>query len=423
MEKTDDVFANEDLDGTGEWTDPLKMKIFGVGGAGGSIVDRMKLDNLERVEMCVINTDGQALQSSPIAEKWLLGRGVTRGLSAGGEASIGRAAAEADAEGLKELVSGPNLIFIVAGLGGGTGSGAAPVLARLARDAGAVVICFAPMPFCNEGSKRREQAEQSLQELQSICHAVVRLPNDLLLQELDEDATVMEAFDLADRWIFEGIHAIWTMVFKTGMINVDFAGLRSALNVGTGVTLFGTGYGSGTDFVGDALSALERCPLLVLPENRFNRQIQQMILHLSGGPDLSMARVNQVMEYVKETFGCKSSVLIGANIDGASNKSLRITVLGVCAGATEENPVEDENASPPEEGRNALRRVVQPAEINSHKGGRLPEPVIPSQQFEFSFQKEHERRGFFERSDVNKYEGQDLDIPTFIRRGIRIHLK
>ena len=182
----------------------IRLKIIGLGGAGNNAVDRLKLDNLTRVNLAVVNTDSQVLSISPLEEQLLIGRATTRGLGAGGEAEIGRQAAEADRAQLAQLAGGADLIFLLAGLGGGTGSGATPVLAEVAAEAGAVVIAFVTLPFTFEGQRRHRQADESLSRLREICHAVIPLPNDVLLQQMDEDASVLDAFALADQWISRG---------------------------------------------------------------------------------------------------------------------------------------------------------------------------------------------------------------------------
>lgn len=397
----------------------LTVKIIGVGGAGANAVDRLQLEDLGHVGLAVVNTDGQALASSPIGEKVLLGRQVTRGLSAGGEASIGKQAADSDRDALARLVKGVDLVFLVAGLGGGTGSGAAPVLADIAVQNGAMVICFATLPFSREGTRRVKQAEEAVQKLRGICHAVIRLPNDILLQQVSEDATVMEAFAVADGWIDAGVRAIGGLLFETGLINVDYAALRGALGRTGGQTLFGTGYGDGKDYVEAALRDLENCPLLSLPENRFGRRTDSLVVNLTGGPDLSMAQVNHVMEYIQETFGCRDSLVLGANINGGNGSSLRITVLGSSGHPA---AVSKRGFEPVQAVNHAVERDLEAARSKTRRHVEAAERHR-TEQSEFAFQREDQRRGVFEDSGVNLHEGEDLDIPTYLRRGIRIHLR
>jgi cell division protein FtsZ len=393
----------------------LRVKIIGIGGAGGNAVDRIKLDDLGQVALAVVNTDTKSMASSPIQEKLLVGRSITRGLSTGGEAEIGRKAAEEDAALIEKMVDGVDLVFLLAGLGGGTGSGCAPVVAKAASKAGALVLAFVTMPFTREGERRRKQAEDALAELRQCCDAVIALPNDMLLQQIDEKATVLEAFAIADEWVSRGVKAIWGMLFQSGMINVDFATLRSAFHYRGGKTLFGLGCGEGEDCVKKALADLELCPLLHLPDYKYAKA-DSLILNICGGPNLAMSQVNEIMDAVCEKFGSRQNTVLGAVIDGAMRDSIRITVIGTTdvSGAGQSQRA---SASRPamQAAPNARSSAPAPAEEEAR---RLDERAS---QHEFNFQN-GEERGFFDATETNLYNGEDLDIPTFLRRGIRVQL-
>lgn len=205
----------------------LKIKIIGVGGAGTNAVDGLKLDDLGDVRLAAINTDAQALNQSPLAEKLIIGRSVTRGLGAGGELEIGKAAAESDRDAIARLIGDMDLIILVVGLGGGTGSAAAQVVAELAAKTDALVLAFATLPFSFEGARRKRIAEESIGDLRQLVHGLIPLPNDVLLQEGEEDTSVLNAFAVADRWIGRGVNSLCAMLLKTGLINQDFSSLRS----------------------------------------------------------------------------------------------------------------------------------------------------------------------------------------------------
>lgn len=403
----------------------IRIKIIGVGGAGNNAVDRLKLDNLGHVDLAVVNTDSKTLSVSPIHEKLMIGRTITRGLSAGGEADIGKQAAEADKALLEKLVDGVDLVFLLAGLGGGTGSGAAPVIAEVASAAGAVVIAFVTQPFTREGARRQKQAEDSLTLLRSSCHAVIALPNDVLLQQVDENANLMEAFALADEWISRGVGAIWSMLFQNGLINVDFATLQNAFRFRGGKTLFGIGTGQGEDCVRKALADLELCPLLHLPEYRYSRRADSLIVNVTGGTDLSLSQVHQIMDTVCEKFGSRDNTVLGALIDDELQQEIRITVIGATdlgtgsgkgtrLGVRRPVSVSTPVASPVDRG----------PEIEVPYGTPKDASVVPGTraQDEFDFPREEESRGFFEKTEANLYNGEDLDVPTFLRRGIKITL-
>jgi cell division protein FtsZ len=394
-----------------------RIKIIGIGGAGNNAVDRIKLNDLSQVGLVAINTDTKSMSASPIQEKILIGRSLTRGLSAGGEAEIGRKAAEEDMGLIEKAVNGVDLVFILAGLGGGTGSGAAPVVAKAADKAGAVVLAFVTMPFTREGERRRKQAEDALTELRECCHAVIALPNDVLLQQVDEKATVLEAFAVADQWIASGVKAIWSMLFQSGLINVDFATLRGAFRYRGGKTLFGIGCGSGEDCVQKALADLELCPLLHLPDYKYAKA-DSLIIHVSGGPNLAMSQINQIMDAVCDKFGSRQNTVLGAAIDGNMKDSIRITVIG----ATDVG----NGATARVQRRQAATQSVPPLAQNAPEdekasAERLANMAAYTKQHEFDFQNE-ENRGFFDSTEQNLYNGEDLDVPTFLRRGIRIQI-
>src|SRR5580658_8595442 len=219
----------------------VAIKLVGVGGAGSNAVDRLKMESLDRLQLAVINTDHQALASSPVQDKVLIGMATTRGLGAGGDPDLGREAAEADREKIATVVKDCDLVFLLAGMGGGTGSGASPIVAEIAAEQGALVIAFVTMPFSFEGGRRLKQAEEGLRALRQVCDAVIPLPNDMLLQETAENETVLDSFARADEWVGRGVKSIWSMLSKTGLINLDFATIRQVFQQRGGKTLFGLG--------------------------------------------------------------------------------------------------------------------------------------------------------------------------------------
>jgi cell division protein FtsZ len=403
----------------------LRIKIIGVGGAGTNAVDRIKLQDLEQVHLTAVDTDSQVLASSPVDETFLLGRSVTRGKSTGGSADKGRQAVETDAAGLRILFRDVDLVFLIAGMGGGTGSGAGPAIAALAAEEGALVIAFCALPFQREGSVRTSRAKAGLEAMQQRCHAVIALPNDVIFKQIDESATLMEAFALADNWIKLGVHSIWSMLFNTGLMNVDFSTLRSALSDPGGRTLFGIGYGKGDQLVDQALQDLERCPLLHLAEGGFVKDTDQLIVNLTGGPDLTMAMVNQVMDAVSRKFDCRQSLVMGASIDGSFYNQLRITVMGTMrrnAPLKGYGPVPAASIPPNEPQPASSGQESQPPTLSRPAATPPPETEtsLPRDQKEFAFPSQEDNRGVFDKTRRNIYEGVDLDIPTYIRRGIKL---
>lgn len=415
----------------------LRIKIIGVGGAGNNAVDRLKLENLTQVHLAVVTTDCKTLSASPIGEKLQIGRTVTRGLSAGGEMETGRLAAESDRESLKRLVDGVDLVFLLAGLGGGTGSGASPVLAEVAEESGAVVIAFVTQPFTLEGTRRVRQAEDSLALLRRHCHAVIPLPNDILLQQIEEGATLLDAFALADEWISRGVRAIWSMLFANGLMNVDFGTLRAAFDRRGAKTLFGIGSGQGEDCVRDALRDLELCPLLHLPENKFVRKADSLIVNIHTSPDVSMTCLHDILGKLTEKFCSSENTVLGAVIDDNLQRTVRICVLGVTdldgtslsrqyrsgrsaarsRPASDHSPVAAASSGGAAEPRQAESRPGAGAGI---RGASVGKPV---QQEEFAFLDTADDRGWFGKTEKNLHAGEDLDVPTFIRKGVRIQFQ
>lgn len=401
----------------------VSIKVLGLGGAGSNAVDRLEMDSLDRLRLAAINTDLQALNSSPVEEKILIGSSVTRGLGAGGDPEIGYDAVEADREKIAEVVKDCDLIFLIAGMGGGTGSGAAPTVAEVAAESGALLIAFVTMPFTFEGPRRTKQAEQGLVALRASCDAVIPLPNDLLLQEATEGETALDSFSRADAWIGRAVRSVWAMLFRTGLINLDFATLRQAFHTRGGKTLFGLGSGSGEDAATAALTSLDRCPLLATPEH--SRKADRLLVNIVGGTDLTLARVNEIMGAITERYGRESHVIMGAVIDEDFQGKVEICVIGTSDIG----------------GRIAGRRPVSPFAAKSPPRAAAPVPATkPSKsspvkevavhdattlaeakaQDEFLFQSLSDNRGGFERTDRNLFEGHDLDIPTYLRKGIKI---
>ena len=401
------------------------------------------MESLDRLQLAVVNTDFKALSTSPVQDKILIGAGSTRGLSAGGDPALGYEAAMNDRDKIAELVRGTDLVCLVAGLGGGTGSGASPVVAEVAMEAGALVIAFVTLPFSFEGGRRRKQAEDALAELRASCHAVIPLSNDLLLQEGSEQTSVLDAFARADAWIGRGVKSIWGMLSQTGLINVDFQALRQAFQQRGGKTLFGLGVGEGDNAAMAAFEDLKQCPLLHTPE--FARKADRLMVNITGGPDLSLTKVNELMTAVTEEFGKEAHVIMGAVIDEALAGQVQVCVLGttelggrnftrrpVAPAPARRAPAEraDKPATAPVAGESEAAPTGKPAatveagaKATAKAAATHPASTKPKQE-EFGFDGSvlAENRGSFDKSDRNLFEGQDLDVPTYLRKGIKIAL-
>jgi cell division protein FtsZ len=397
----------------------VAIKLVGVGGAGTNAVDRLKMESLERLQLAVVNTDNQALSSSPVQDKVLIGMGLTRGLGAGGDPELGRQAAEDDREKIAKVVKDCDLVFIIAGMGGGTGGGASPVIAEIAAEQGALVIAFVTLPFSFEGGRRLKQAEEGLAALRRACDAVIPLPNDILLQEAAENETVLDSFARADEWIGRGVKSIWSMLSKTGLINVDFATLRQAFQNRGAKTLFGLSEGSGENATAEAIASLKLCPLLHTPE--FSRKADRLLVNITGGTDLTLPKVNEIMTAIAEQFGRDSHIIMGAVIDEGMQGRVEISVLGASDMGTRGGI---QRRTFPPRGRQTIGRLEDaPPKPETVQAPSLSEPQLAlaakASQEEFGFG-EVESRGQFERTDRNLFDGQDLDVPTYLRKGIKI---
>ncbi len=402
----------------------IRAKIIGVGGAGVSLVDGLRFDDFQGVELLAVDVDSRALADSIASEKLAFGRRHTRGMGTGGEYLLARKAAEEEKDVIRKHLEGVDLVFLLAGLGGGTGGGAVPVIARLARDAGALVFAFAPLPFSWEKG-RHAQAEECLAELRKHANAVVPLPNDSLLQVGGPDATALECFAEAGRNVGKGISAICSLVFRRGMIDVDYAHLRKAFNRRSGRTLFGYGEGEGPDGIRHALRELMVCPMLHLPD--VSKAADALLILITGGTGMGMAALQQASMEIRSEFKAGEHVVFGAHVDENMGDRVLITVLGATdleAGlpAADVAPVSEQviSASP------KAKRAHQ-SKLASQKAKPEPAPAKvkkgkePLDQNTFEFMEDGNQRGIFDDlPSRNLYEGEDLDVPAYLRRGVKI---
>ena len=392
----------------------ISMKVVGVGGAGANIVDRLMLSNPSGVQLTVINTDHQALANSPVIDKRCIGESITRGLGASGDPEIGKEAACVDKTELEAMVKGVDLLFIAAGLGGGTGTGIAPVLADVAAQQGSTVIAFVTLPFTIERATRAKVAKSGLESLRQVANAVIPLPNDLLIQVSDGNASLLDAFSQADAWIEKGITSIWEMMSKTGLMNLDYSQLRQVFSNRAGKTLFGLGEGSGENAAIDAIEDLKLCPLLHTPE--FSKKADHLLVNLIGGANLGISETQSIMESVTDAFGKEANVVMGAVIDESMGDKVEICVIGT-SDVSDISIVRGRKRSVPIPKVPDLELLKTAAKKENPKS--VHKKRIKIQQDEFAFN-EGEPRGEFEDTMGYIFEGQDLDTPTYLRRGVKV---
>jgi cell division protein FtsZ len=301
------------------------VKIIGLGGAGANMLERIALDGMEGAELLALNTDIRTLGSCLAKEKIQLGVNLTKGLGAGGDPELGHSAVLEAEEQIRTALKGRRIVFLCTGLGGGTGSGAAPIVTRIAREEGAFVVVFATMPFAFEGKRRRDQAETALNELAVLSNALVTFDNNRMGELVLAKQGIHEAFIAADHMICESIKAVIRLVVRPGLINVGLDDLMSALRTNRSRCLFGSGLASGKDRATKALRNALSSPLL--DQGALLREAQTVLVHLSGGEDLTLFEIELLMQRLQKFVPENAHVLFGAAVDPALGDSLSLTLI------------------------------------------------------------------------------------------------
>ena len=301
------------------------VKIIGLGGAGANMLERIALDGMEGAELLALNTDVRTLAACLAREKIQLGVNLTKGLGAGGDPELGHQAILESEEQVRASIKGRRIVFLCTGLGGGTGSGAAPIVTRIAREEGAFVVVFATMPFAFEGKRRREQAETALNELAVLSNALVTFDNNRMGELVLAKQGIHEAFAAADHMICESIKAVIRLVIRPGLINVGLDDLMSALRTNRSRCLFGSGIAEGKDRASKALKNALNSPLL--DQGALLKDAQTVLVHLSGGENLTLFEIELLMQRLQKFVPAKAHILFGAAIDPAMGESLSITLI------------------------------------------------------------------------------------------------
>jgi cell division protein FtsZ len=294
-----------------------------VGGGGGNAVARMVQAGLSGVEFMVANTDAQALKNSPAPMKLQIGSKLTKGLGAGADPNVGRQAALEDTDSLIQALSGADMVFVTTGLGGGTGTGAAPVIASLATELGALTIAVVTKPFKFEGKKRLKQAEQGLCSLREAVDTVITIPNERLLSVIDRSTSMLDAFTTADDVLRQAIQGISDLILVPGLINLDFADVKTIMS-GMGVAMMGTAMAEGTSRAMDAAHRAISSPLL---EDASVNGARGVIINVTGGPDMSLMEVNEALTVIQEAAHEDANIIFGAVVDPSLAGKIKITVI------------------------------------------------------------------------------------------------
>jgi len=300
-----------------------KIKVVGVGGGGGNAVNRMVSVGLSGVEFIVANTDVQALDHNKAALKLQMGSKLTKGLGAGADPNIGRQAALEDTDSIIQALSGADMIFVTTGLGGGTGTGAAPVIASLATELGALTIAVVTKPFRFEGRKRARQAEAGLEALRECVDTIITIPNEGLLSIIDQNTSFTDAFTLADDVLRQAIQGISDLILVPGLINLDFADVKTIMS-GMGVAMMGTGMGEGK---GRAMEAAQRAISSPLLEDSSVNGARGVIINVTGGPDMSLMEINEASCVIQEAAHEDANIIFGAVVDPSLVGKVKITVI------------------------------------------------------------------------------------------------
>ena len=298
------------------------IKVVGVGGAGNNAVNRMIDSGIEGIEFISVNTDAQALFTSKAPTRINIGRATTRGLGAGANPDIGKKAAEESSEEIKNALAGADMVFVTCGLGGGTGTGASPVIAEIAKSLGALVVGVVTKPFNFEGQRRTTQAIEGFDHLKDKVDTLITIPNDKILTIIDKKTPLMEAFSVADEVLKQGVQGVSDLITRPGLINVDFADVRSVME-NAGSALMGIGYGSGENRAIEAARGAIESPLLELSING----AKGLLLNITGGNDLSMFEVDEASRMITEACDPNANIIFGTSIDEAYTGEIKITVI------------------------------------------------------------------------------------------------
>ncbi len=360
-----------------------RLKVFGVGGAGGNAVNAMIAAGVKGVEFIAANTDLQDLEISTAPVKLQLGAKLTKGLGTGANPELGRKSALEDAERIAELLVGTDMLFITAGMGGGTGTGVAPVVAGIARDCGALTVGVVTKPFLFEGKTRLAQAEDGLRELKETCDTVITIPNQRLMNVVARNTTMSEAFNIANDVLRQAVEGISNLVTQGGLINLDFADVKTIMSQ-MGMALMGTGQASGENRAMEAAQQAISSPLL---EEAAIDGARGILFNVTGGPDITLHEIHEAAQLIQEAAHEEANIMFGAVVDENMKDEIRVTVIATGFG--------DKSAAEP-----VLKRVIHedldiPTNIRRGNAG-VSLPISGSLAYQ-------------------PYEEDELDTPTFLR--------
>ncbi|MBV9582842.1 MAG: cell division protein FtsZ [Chloroflexi bacterium] len=393
-----------------------EVRIIGVGGGGSNAVNRMVETGVQGVEFIAVNTDAQALQLSSAMRKIAIGGRSTRGLGAGGDPQQGERAAEISRDALTSAITGADMVFLTAGLGGGTGTGAAPIIADIARRERALTVAVVTMPFTFEGYQRRRAADEGLVRLRDNVDALIVIPNDRLLQMADRQMSLIESFRLADDVLRHGVQGISDLVTMTGLINLDFADVKAVMqNAGTALMAVGEGRGDGRAML--AARAAISSPLLDVSIDG----ARGVLLNVSGGPDLTLAEVTEAAETIQASVDPDASIYFGAVIHPRQQDEVRVTVIATglrdATRPTQAPPTRERDVEPPPRSRYVPSSEPPP----SREPAREPDYDRPTRrpgttEWERGRSRQEPRPAPPPSSPPSQAGDDDWDAPAYLRR-------
>lgn len=391
-----------------------RIKVVGVGGSGCNAISRMIECKLRGVEFVAINTDAQDLHHSKAGEKIHIGKNLTKGLGAGMNPEIGRQAAEENRDEIAEVLKGADMVFVTCGMGGGTGTGGAPIVAEVAKEAGALTIAVVTKPFSFEGAQRKAISAEGLENLKERVDALITISNDRLLQIIDRKTTLINAFRVVDDVLRQGVQGISDLISKPGIVNVDFADVKAILQ-DSGSALMGIGTAAGENRSAEAAKLAINSPLLEFSIDG----AKGILFNVSGGPDMTMLEINEAANVITESIDPNAKVIFGASIDESAKKGeLTITVVaaGFDAEMVSESPAAGilQTVSTSRETKPAFEEpLISASSMPAEEKPKfiIEEKVAPKPKRQVNFESKI--------SAIGEEEDEELEIPAFIRRKMK----
>lgn len=376
-----------------------KIKVVGLGGSGGSAINRMIASKIRGVDFVVVNTDAQALHHNQAPTKIQIGKTATRGLGAGMDSDTGQKAAEENQDEIYDNLKGSDMVFLTCGLGGGTGTGSAPVVADIAKDVGALTVAVVTKPFAFEGEERRRIAEEGLNKLAEKVDTIITIPNDRLLQIIDKKTSLIEAFEIVDEILQQGVQGISDLITVPGLVNVDFADVKAIMQ-NAGSALMGIGRGTGENRAVEAAKQAIESPLLEMSIEG----AKGILFTVTGGTNLSMYELNEAAKIITSSADSSAKIIFGSVIDESLKDELKVTVIATGFGDKRVKKVRLEAMTP-------FSRDEKPAPAPQFS---RPMPVTPPAAPMKKVQREEPEE--LEPLPVKTKQEEELEIPAFIRK-------